>query len=104
MTMSSSCWRGASVIPCADDANVKAKASAINLVIASLRFAPHKRLEKHDVWFGDLMEIKKTLVHVRYITSDTPYRPHTAAVLGVVFRRECNETSGFQPACTRRWG
>jgi len=42
MTISSSCWRGASGIACADDANVKAKASAINLVIASLQFAPHK--------------------------------------------------------------
>ncbi len=41
MTVSSNCWRGASGIACADDAKVKAKANAINLVIASLQFTPH---------------------------------------------------------------
>lgn len=52
MTISSSCWRGASGIVCADDVNVKAKASAINLIIGSLQFAPYKGLVKHGVWFG----------------------------------------------------
>jgi hypothetical protein len=33
MTMSSCCWRGASGIACANDANVNAKASTINLVM-----------------------------------------------------------------------
>ena len=33
MTMSSCWWRGASGIACANDANVNAKASAINLVM-----------------------------------------------------------------------
>ena len=37
MTMSSCCWRGASGIACANDANVNAKVSAINLVITSLQ-------------------------------------------------------------------
>jgi hypothetical protein len=37
-----SCWRGASGIACANDANVKAKASAINFVIAFLQFTPHE--------------------------------------------------------------
>ena len=54
MTILSCWWRGASGIACANDANVKAKASAINLVIASLQFTPHKeQLAKHGIWFGE---------------------------------------------------
>ena len=43
MTMSSCWWRGASGIACANDANVNAKASAINLVITSLQLPVTKR-------------------------------------------------------------
>jgi hypothetical protein len=39
----SCCWRGASGIACANDANVNAKASAINLVITSLQLPVTKR-------------------------------------------------------------
>jgi hypothetical protein len=54
MTILSCWWRGASGIACANDANVKAKPSAINLVIASLQFTPHKeQLAKHGIWFGE---------------------------------------------------
>jgi hypothetical protein len=60
VTIWSGWWRGASGIACANDASVKAKASAINLIIASLQFAPHDKV-KHGVCSVSLMQIKKTL-------------------------------------------
>ena len=57
MTMSSCCWRGASGIACAADANVNAKASAINLVML-LSLLPLAK-SKAECGSVGLMQIKK---------------------------------------------
>jgi hypothetical protein len=38
MTISSGCWMGARGIACAEDAKARAKATALNLIMASLPF------------------------------------------------------------------
>jgi hypothetical protein len=48
-------WRGASGIAWANDANVKAKASAINLVIASLQLPVTKR--NKEIMASELVDL-----------------------------------------------
>jgi hypothetical protein len=43
MTILSGCWMGARGIACAEDAKARAKATALNLIIASLPFDFAKR-------------------------------------------------------------
>ena len=59
MTMSSCCWRGASGIACATDANVNVKASAINLVML-LSLLPLAK-SKAECGSVGLMQIKRGL-------------------------------------------
>ena len=59
MTMSSGCWRGAGGIACTEDAKVRAKAMAINLIIPLLPFSPWglpPEWETDDLTLGELAE------------------------------------------------
>jgi hypothetical protein len=47
MTVPSGCWSGASGIACANEAKVKAKTTAINLVIS---FAPRYPSQSSKAW------------------------------------------------------
>jgi hypothetical protein len=52
MTISSGCWMGARGIACAEDAKARAKATALNLIMASL---PFDIVQKREAAFFELL-------------------------------------------------